>query len=131
MGIPRWSCSSPSVLPVSTAAARNLATTGLGFRKQEAARWQTKYLQISTISSQEGEEPITGISGFLKRNTHSLLLVSVRQSSFECLHVSFYWQSTPHMPKRHLQHLAVISGLARTYSQTTGVHKTRSVYFVS
>lgn len=51
-----------------------------------------------------------------------MLLVSVRQYSFECLYVSFYLQGTLHVPKRYLQHLAVISGLTRTYSQTTGVN---------
>lgn len=60
--VPRQTCSSPLVLLVSKSAAMSLAITDLGFRKQEAARWQTKYLQISTISSQEGEEPIPGIS---------------------------------------------------------------------
>lgn len=68
--VPRWTCSSPLVLPVSTAAAKSLAITGLGFRMQEAARWQTKYLQTSTISSLEGEEPITGISGFFLKESY-------------------------------------------------------------
>lgn len=120
--IPRQTCSFPLVLLVSTAAAKSLAITGLGFRKQEATNCKPSICRSVQFLLRKKNASQESLDFLKKKSLKIMLLVSVRQYSFECLYVSFYLQGTLHVPKRYLQHLAVISGLTRTYSQTTGVN---------